>query len=591
MNIATLAATQGPADTLPADSKPIKTNLPDRQKLVRRMKTLYEDRRQWETRWKAIRDYQLPFIGEFDETEDKTNPARRRDLKIAHGVAWRAAQVFAAGVMSGLTPPSRQWFRFAYRRPDLNSNVEAMKVLDARQEIVSMTLAKSNFYNSVHSVYLELPFGQCPMAIFSDPENGVRFQAMTIGTYALGVDGFGKVQTFARKYEMTLQQIVDCFGKDALPKRMQGLVETDGAQSKKFKVNWLVEPNDERIPGKVDKLNMPYKSVYWLDNSDENEYLYVGGFEEQAVPVARYLVNGLDAYAKGPGWFAEGDSKMLQLLKKDYLTAVELSVKPPMKGPAGLMNNGGINLIPGGLTPVDDQTQEVVQPLFNVNLDLNHAAEEIIRTEDAIKREYSADLFLMLDNLDNSRMTAREVMERTQEKLQQLGPVVERLQDEFLTLVIQRVYNIIERSGGFPPIPDDLQDLISEADVEVDYISPLAQAQKMSGLVNIEQAIAQTAQMAQIWPEVTKKIDPLGAIAKYFEMLGVPAAALRSDEDVQQMIQAEQEEQQRQQQLQEGLAVAQAAAPAADAAKNLTEAANDSNPAISSWMGVPGGWD
>lgn len=591
MDISTLAATRGPVDTLPADSVPLKSRLPDRQKLVRRMKVLYEDRREWETRWKAIRDYQLPFIGEFDETEDKTNPARRRDLKIAHGVAWRAAQVFAAGVMSGLTPPSRQWYRFAYRRPDLNANVEAMKVLDTRQEIVSVVLAKSNFYNSVHSVYLELPFGQCPMAIFADPENGVRFQTMTIGTYALAADGFGKVQTFARRYDMTLQQIVDCFGKDALPKRMQGILETDSAMSKKFKVNWLVEPNDSRIPGKIDRLNMPFKSVYWLDNSNEDEYLYVGGFEEQAIPVARYLVNGLDAYAKGPGWFAEGDSKMLQLLKKDYMTAVELSIKPPMKGTAGLMNNGGINLIPGGLTAVDDQTNDIVQPLFNVNLDLNHAQEEIIRTEDAIKREYSADLFLMLDNLDNSRMTAREVMERTQEKLQQLGPVVERLQDEFLTLVIQRVYNIIERSGGFPPIPDDLQDLISEADVEVDYISPLAQAQKMSGLVNIEQAIAQTAQMAQIWPEVTKKIDPLGAIAKYFEMLGVPAVALRSDEEVQQMIAEEQKQMQEQQQLQEGLAVAQATAPVADAAKNLTAAANDANPAISSWMGIPGGWD
>ena len=591
MEIRTLAATETAAGTMPADSSPLKRNLPDRQKLARKLKILFEERREWESRWKAIRDYQLPFIGEFDDTEDRTNPARRRDLKIAHGVAWRTAQVFAAGVMSGLTPPSRQWFRFAYRRPDLNSNVEAMRVLDTRQEIVSMTLAKSNFYNSVHSVYLELPFGQCPMAIFADAVNGVRFQTMTIGTYALGVDGFGKVQTFARKYEMTLQQIVDCFGKDAIPERMKGLLTNDAALSKKFTVNWLVEPNDDRLPGKVDRLNMPFKSVYWLDNSNQDEYLYVGGFEEQAIPVARYLVNGLDAYAKGPGWFAEGDSKMLQLLKKDYMTAVELSIKPPMKGPAGLMNNGGINLIPGGLTAVDDQTQEIVQPLFNVNLDLNHAQEEIIRVEDAIKREYSADLFLMLDSLNNSRMTAREVMERTQEKLQQLGPVVERLQDEFLTLVIQRVYNIIERSGGFPPIPEELQDVIGEADIEVDYISPLAQAQKMSGLVNIEQAIAQTAQMAQIWPEVKKKIDPLGAIAKYFEMLGVPAAALRSDEAVEQMLKAEQEEAQRQQQIQEGLAVAQATAPVADAAKNLTAAANDANPAISSWMGIPGGWD
>lgn len=577
------------SSTLPADSINLRPHkMPDKKRLRRRIKELYENRREYEDRWKEIRDFQLPFVGDFDNTADRTNPARRRDLKIAHGVAWQACQVFAAGIMSGLTPPSRQWFRFAYKRPDLNMNVEAMKILDQRQEIVAYVLGKSNFYNSVHSCYMELPFGQAPMAVFYDPQNGVRFQAMTIGTYALGVDGFGKVNTFARKYEMTLRQIVDCFGVESLPERMQNLVENENQLSKKYEVCWIVEPNDDKMPGMIDKLNMPYRSIYWLEKSEGREFLYIGGFEEWPVPTARYLVTGLEAYGRGPGWFAEGDSKMLQLLKKDYLTAVELQIKPPMKGSAQLLNNGGINLIPGGLTPVMDQVNQFVEPLFNVNLDLNAARETIISTEDSIKRAYSADLFLMLDNLDNNRMTAREVMERTQEKLQQLGPVTERMQDEFLTLIITRVYNIIERAGGFPPIPDELADVLTEADIEVDYISPLAQAQKMSGLVNIEQGIAQVAQMAQIWPEVIKKINPLLTISKYFEMLGAPAIMQRSDEEVQQMIKQEQQEMARQQQLQEGIAMAQAAAPAADAAKNLTEAANDTNPALSSWLGVGG---
>lgn len=576
---------------MPADTLPQKSRLPEKKKLVQRLKELYEKRREYVNRWIEIRDYQLPFVGEFVETGDRLSPARRKDLKIAQGVAWLAAQVFAAGVMSGLTPPSRQWFRFAFKRPDLNGNVEALKVLEQRQEIVSYILAKSNFYNSVHSVYLELPFGQCPLAIFYDPTNGVRFQAMTIGTYALGVDGFGKVQTFARKYEMTLPQIVDCFGLEALPKNLQEQVKNGTGLAKTYQVNWLVQPNDKRLPGYVDRLNMPYRSVYWLDKSEEDEFLYVGGFEEWAIPVARYLVNGLEPYGKGPGWFAEGDSKMLQLLKKDYLTAVELGIKPPMKGPAQLMNNGGINLIPGGLTTVDDQSQQFVTPLFDVRLDLSHAEQEIIRTEDAIKRAYSADLFLMLDSLDNGRMTAREVMERTQEKLQQLGPVVERLQDEFLTLVIQRVYNIIDRSGGFPPVPEEILEVIGEEDIEVDYISPLAQAQKMSGLVNIEQGIAQVAQMAQLWPEVLKKVDPLATISKYFEMLGAPAVMQRSNEVVMEIIAQEQKAMQEQQEMAEGMAAAQAMAPLADAAKNMTEAANDSNPALTSWLGVPGGWE
>ena len=573
-----------------ADSPPVNKK-PNKQRLNRRMKALEEKRQPYIERWMQIRDYQLPYVGEFEQSADKQNPGRRRDLKIAHSVTWRCAQIFAAGVMSGLTPPSRQWFRFVYSDPELNANIEAMKVLDERYEIVNSILARSNFYDSANVVYLELPFGQCPLAIFYDARNGVRFQPQTIGTYYIDVDGFGRVNTFARKIDMTVGQLVDCFGLDALNENMRTMYMSNPNYDKKYTVCWLVEPNADKMPGKIDKLNMPYRSIYWLENSPDDEFLYVGGFEEWAIPVARYLVNGLEPYAKGPGWFAEGDSKMLQLLKKDALTAVELSIKPPMQGPASLANNGGINLVPGGMTTVDDMSQQIVKPLFNVNLAIQDVRQEIAATEEAIKRAYSADLFLMLENVDSSRMTAREVMERTQEKLQQLGPVVERMQNEFLSPTINRVYNILDRAGAFPPIPDELVDIINAQDIRVDYISPLAQAQKMSGLVNIEQGIAQIAQMAQIWPEVTKKIDPINTISKYFEMLGMPAVTQRSDEEIAEMLQAEQEQQAQMQQMAMESQAAQNMAPIADAAKNLTAAANDANPALTSWLGVPGGWD
>lgn len=69
-----------------------------------------------------------------------------------------------------------------------------------------------------------------------------------------------------------------------------------------------------------------------------------------------------------------------------------------------------------------------------------------------------------MDGIDRGQMTAREVMERQQEKLQQLGPVVERLQFEFLSLALMRVYNILDRAGIFPPIPDNVAARIADAE-------------------------------------------------------------------------------------------------------------------------------
>ena len=298
------------------------------------------------------------------------------------------------------------------------------------------------------------------------------------------------------------------------------------------------------------------------------------------------MTNANNPYGYGPGWYALGDSKMLQVMKRDYLTAVELSVKPPLTATADVMAEG-INLIPGGITKLSSPNSGVHQ-LFQVGLDMPHLAEEIIRTEDSIKRAYSADLFLMLDSISTGNMTAREIVERQQEKLQQLGPVVERLQEEYLTPILERTYNILDRAGVFPPIPPDIAQMIGEEDVKIVYISPLAQAQKMSGLVNIEQAIAFVANMAQMWPDAIKSIDPLGTVAKYMDLLGAPAKMRRPAEEVQQMIQQEQKAMQQAQQEQQAMQMAQALPDITQAAKNATEAANDGNPALADWLGMSG---
>ena len=95
MNFQTIAASK-PQGTLPSDGVPLKKNLPDRQRLVRKLKSMYEDRRDWEDRWKEIRDYQLPSVGEFDNTADKTNPARRRDLSGTGIRCWRYERTYTA---------------------------------------------------------------------------------------------------------------------------------------------------------------------------------------------------------------------------------------------------------------------------------------------------------------------------------------------------------------------------------------------------------------------------------------------------------------------------------------------------------------
>ena len=327
---------------------------------------------------------------------------------------------------------------------------------------------------------------------------------------------------------------------------------------------------------------MPFTSTYWVEDSNEEECLAVTGFEEWPVPIARYTVKGTEAYATGPGWNALPDAKMLQQMELDAITAIEMGVKPPLQVPPSQVGN--INLFPGGTTAINDPN-EAIRPIFQGQLAIGELEGKIQRVEDRVKRTYSSDLFLMLDQLDKGRMTAQEVMARNQEKLQQLGPVVERLQYEFLNRILERVYNILDRSGIFPDIPEELQDIVGE-EFRIEYISPLAQAQKMSGLTSIEQGIGFIGQAAQFDQTVLDKVNLTEAVANYLAQVGVPAAMIRSDEEVEQIQKQRQEAQAAAEaQAQQQAAIAQAPDLAA-AAKNATEAANDGNPAMQEWLGM-----
>ena len=85
-----------------------------KSKIAAKVKELIGKREQYMNRWREIRKYQLPYVGLFDGEDDESNMANRRDTKIYHGVAWEANQIFAAGIMSGLTPPNRKWFRMVF---------------------------------------------------------------------------------------------------------------------------------------------------------------------------------------------------------------------------------------------------------------------------------------------------------------------------------------------------------------------------------------------------------------------------------------------------------------------------------------------
>ena len=484
----------------------------------------------WTSGWKELVRFVAPTSGNFAE-DANTKRGQKIDHKtIIDNTAARAVDILAAGMMSGLTSPSRSWFELTLDGPQEQQTHAVKTWLYDVKQIIERVFAKSNLYATLRNFYEEMAvFCTAVFLVEEDYDTVIHCVPMTIGEFMLAHDARGRVDTYAREFAMTTAQMVSEFGYENVPQRVQ-----QEYVNKKYNnthtVRHLIAPNRDRKYGKIGNKNMPFVSVYWTEGHPR--FLRESGYEDFPVIASRWeLKRPNDSYGRGPGWRVLGDVKMLQKMQKKKLEALDKSIDPPLM----ISNNvqGEVNLIPGGLTRYNGTTDAAVKPIYQVQPDLQNTEYSIEKTRKSISEQFFADLFLMISNVDAGKMTATEVAERAQEKMMILGPVLERLKNELLDPLIERAFNICNRAGILPPPPEEIQG----RELQVSYISMIAQAQKAPGLNSIRQAAQFAAELAQIQAaagsEVLDNVDFDGALREGLAAIGATPKMVRAEEDVQ----------------------------------------------------------
>ena len=180
------------------------------------------------------------------------------------------------------------------------------------------------------------------------------------------------------------------------------------------------------------------------------------------------------------------------------------------------MKNRDVETLPGGISFVDGGSQGI-KTAFEVNLNLQHLLGDIQDVRERVRGAFYADLFLMLANATDTRMTATEVAERHEEKLLMLGPVLERLHNELLDPLIDITFENMVKANMIPPAPPELQGM----DLSVEFVSMLAQAQRAIGTNSVDRFVGNLGAIAQMKPEVLDKFDSDQWAESYSDMLGV----------------------------------------------------------------------
>ena len=480
---------------------------------------------EWRDHWLDISTVTAPRHGRFLNRRD-TIAAKggNKSKKILNSTATRAAKIAAAGMKGGLTPHSLPWFKLGLQDKDLAKWQPAREWLNQVQSLMYSTFGRSNFYHMIHNVYYEeLLFGTGPMFIGEDPIKQIHCKAWTVGEYVVSVNDRGQVDAAYRWYWQSVNALASKFGKENLSARSQQLCITNPDQH--IQIIHCVFNREDNDRTKGDNLNFDWGSLYWEFKSSEDKWLGESGYNTNPLMFPRWDIVGEDAYGSScPGMETLGDTQMLQKMERDKLLGLHKVVDPPMNVPVKLM--GRLSTLPGTVNYVSSGDSEAIRPTYQIQPDIRSAAEEIRVVEARIKGGYYNDLFLMI--MDAHTMTATEVVQRHEDKLSILGPVIERQMSELLSPTIDRTFDVMSRGEWIPLPPEELID----QELEVEYVSLLAQAQKMVGTQSIEKQIRMVGESAQLNPDIIDTIDFDEVSAQYAEMNGIPPKILRSPEQI-----------------------------------------------------------
>jgi hypothetical protein len=431
-------------------------------------------------------------------------------------------------MMAGATSPARPWFRLGTVDPDLNEFPPVQLWLADVTERMQLVFTKSNTYRTLHGIYEELgAFGTAGSIILPDSKNAIHHYPVTIGEYAIATDYKGRVNTLYREFQKTVGELVREFGYSKCSTSVKNLYDR-GSLDQWVTVIHAIEPRDdrERDFNKEDNMNMKYKSCYFEQGGDGEQVLRESGFRDFPAVVPRWGIAGGDIYGNSPGMEALGDIKQLQHEQLRKAQGIDYQTKPPLQVPS-YMKNRDVDSLPGGVTFVDGQ-QGKIETAFNVNLNLNHLLQDIQDVRGRINSSFYADLFLMLANATDTRMTATEVAERHEEKLLMLGPVLERLHNELLDPLIDNTFNRMVEAGLVPPAPEELQG----TELNVEFVSMLAQAQRAIGTNSVDRYTNTMGMIAQMKPDVLDKFDSDKWANAYAQMLGINPELIVPDKQV-----------------------------------------------------------
>ena len=549
-----------------------------REREWKRFSGMKTERHSFINQYMQVSNFIQPRVGRYFISD--RNKGDRRWNNIINSRGTQATRIATAGLFNGVMSPSRPWFKLGSPDAELNEFGPAKQWLEDVATLMRSVFNAGNLYNMAPVMLRELLlFGTSCMSHVNDFEDIARFYSHTAGSYVIAQDDRYQINTVGREFEMTVEQIMRQFHAGGKISSKVRDAYDNGNYDSWYPVIHMVDANPEFIPGNPFKERKKFRELYFEPSGTQGngDLLSTSGYDEFPFYTPRWDVTGEDIYGTDcPGMTALGDTKGLQHEEKRKAQALDKMVSPPLHGPPSLRNTV-VGSLPGNVTTYEANNGQGLKPIYEVRPQIGELVQDMDRVEARINEAFYVDLFKAITNMQGVQPRNQlEINQRNEERLLQLGPVLERLHGEFLNRLIDRTFAQMVKANVLPPAPEEL----SESPLKVTYISTLAMAQRAVQTGSIDRLVGFIGGLQEVgFTEARHKFDAVQAVDEYAEFLGVPPTVIRSDEETQQRLEAEQQQQQQMQQIAMAGEAANIAKTAGEADINLAEAAGAVGPA------------
>jgi hypothetical protein len=507
-----------------------------KERARRRLEGLKQNRQSFEQDWKEIASYALPARSRFLANDTNKGRQRNRKLNNSHGIfAFRTLQ---GGMTSGLSSQSRPWFQLTTYDPGLAEDAGVKAWLGVVQERIESFIAHTNFYGAAKTGYLEMgAFGTEACVMLDHSQEGAVCHALTAGEYWIGLNDAMMPGALYRECVMTVIQAVETFGYKNVRQAIRDAYDRSRYDEQHCFYH-AIEENDDHVAGKLGPEGKPWRSIYWDEADGSKDGLVsLSGYDEQPFWAPRWDTTGNDAWGQGPGHDALPDLRELQLQTKRKAEATDMHIWPEIVSTATIKLKRQPKSVVSAPAADLAQGKGVVVPYQVPYEAIGAVREDINDLKGAINQATYADLFMAISNMDGVQpRNMEEIAARNEEKLTQLGPVIERVNNEKLQVAIERVFGIMQRARLLPPAPDALR---NAPDIKIEFVSILTQMQRMVGAGQIERGVQFVGGLTGMYPSARFKLDSNAMIDKYARIIGMPADLIRPTQDAENDAEAE----------------------------------------------------